>query len=195
MSDNDALNTRRRSSANGNKEQEQLPKIYWAIEFNLPPGFRRHKSQTHGYCWVMHPHRFSNLSVRIYPEVEKQIINIKVVDESPRNSRNPEHGLEIKKWSTKVMMAGENSDWKRRLAGKLGEASVQAKKQPTCPKCRERLVLRQATSVQFFGCPRYPRCNGSLSIGDFEAETSRRPLATASLVASQPTPAISANSA
>jgi hypothetical protein len=167
------LNTPRQTPAS---ESNQLKPIERAIEYNLQTGFVRQHSEFRGVYWSAHPRRSSNLTVRIWAEPHKDLIHIMIFDESPRNIDNPNRGVEIKQWTTKVMMTGEDWEWKERLAGKAGVALVQAKKQPICPICRESLVVRQVRegrSRQFFGCPNYPSCNGSLSIGPFEAERSK----------------------
>lgn len=154
----------------------QLQPIERAIEYNLQTGFVRQYSEFRGVYWTAHPRRSSNLTVRVWPQPQKDVIHIMVFDESPKNTENPSRGVEISQWTTKVMMTGEDSEWKERLASKAGVALVQAKKQPTCPICRESLVVRQVRegrARQFFGCPNYPVCSGSLSIGAFEAERSK----------------------
>jgi len=169
------LNTPRETA---DPQSIQLEPIERAIEYNLQTGFVRQYSEFRGVYWTAHPRRSSNLTVRIWAQPRKDVIHIMVFDESPKNTENPAHGVEIKQWTTKVMMTGEDWEWKERLAGKAGIALVQAKKQPTCPICRESLVVRkvrEARSRQFFGCPNYPGCGGSLSIGAFEAERSKPP--------------------
>jgi hypothetical protein len=172
----EALNTPRSTA---NTQSIQLAPIERAIEYNLQAGFVREYSQYRGVYWSAHPRKSSNLSVRVWPQTNKDVIHIMIFDESPANSNNPSRGLEIKSWTTKVMMTGEDWEWKERLAAKAGVALVQAKKQPACPSCRENLVVRETHEEnggkQFFGCPRYPDCTGSLSIGSFEAERSRPP--------------------
>lgn len=164
-----ALNTPRTYQQAVRPEQPELKSVYKAIEYNLPPGFRREYDNIHGFHWICNPRRNSNLSARIYPDVDNQTINVSVFDESPRNVNNPERGVKIKEWSTDLRMTGE---WRRRLAEGAGRIQVQAKKQPKCPKCLEPLVLRQTREggTQFFGCAKYPQCKGSLTIGNFEAE-------------------------
>ncbi len=165
----------------------QLEPIERAIEYNLQTGFVRQFSEFRGVYWTAHPRRSSNLTVRIWAQTHKDVIYVMVFDESPSNTDNPSRGIEIKRWTAKVMMTGEDWQWKERLAGKAGVALVQAKKQPRCPKCEESLVVkkvREGNSRQFFGCPNYPKCDGSLSIGVFEAERAKP------IVAPPPTTAI-----
>jgi len=176
ISDEEALNTPREPP---NTQTIQLAPIERAIEYNLQAGFLRELSEYRGVYWSAHPRKSSNLCVRIWPQPHKDVIHIMIFDESPFNVSNPSRGVEIKQWTTKVMMTGEDWEWKERLAAKAGVALVQAKKQPACPKCHENLVVRETKDEnnprQFFGCPNYPGCDGSLSIGSFEAERPKPP--------------------
>jgi hypothetical protein len=158
------------------RPQNQLPREYWPIERNLQPGFYQEHDREHGYHWINKPRKSGHLSARIYPNVRNGTIFVSVFDESPANRNNPEGAVSIKRWSVELRMTG---NWQRRLADHAGRATVQAKKQPKCPRCNEALVLLHAKAGnQFFGCPKYPECTGSLSIGEFEAER-RRPAAAA----------------
>src|SRR3982074_1985105 len=120
-----ALNTPRSDPSVGRHQQPELPPVYRAIEYNLPPGFRREYNRARGFHWICNPKRNSNLSARIYPDVDNQRINVSVYDESPRNINNPEGGIRIKEWSTDLLMTGE---WRKRLAEGAGRVLVQAKK-------------------------------------------------------------------
>lgn len=151
---------------------------YSALADALLPGFRyQEQTATETGYWTLHPHRSSNLTVKVSPNLLQKTISIKVFYEPPpvntagANS-DPESPsqVEIAKWSHEVSMTGGDTRWKTTLAERLGEASVQAKKQPKCPTCKKPAVLRNAKYGQFFGCSSFPRCRGSLSIGDFQTE-------------------------
>lgn len=45
---------------------------------------------------------------------------------------------------------------------------------PTCPKCNATMMLRtkKGTSFQFYGCPRFPKCNGYLPYTQVKADRS-----------------------
>lgn len=142
------------------------------------PGFRyQEPTESASAHWVLHPNRSSNLTVKVYPNLPQKTISIKVFYErageslKEADSETPATtNIEISKWSHEVSMTGGEVRWKTTLAERLGEASVQAKKQPKCPTCKKPAVLRNAKYGQFFGCSSFPRCRGSLSIGDFQTE-------------------------
>jgi hypothetical protein len=112
-----ALNTPRSGPPPVRSEQPELRSIFRAIEYNLPPGYRREFDHTHGFHWICNPRRNSNLSARIYPDVDNRTINVSVYDESPRNINNPERGVRINEWSTNLPITDE---WKRLLAEGAG---------------------------------------------------------------------------
>jgi hypothetical protein len=140
-----------------------LPSVFRAIEYNLPPTYRRHHDIQHGHHWIYRVGK-TNLSAHIYPNVEHHIINISIFDD-----RIPNQSELIKKWSGDLRMIG---NWKRRLRRTAGEAIVLAHQRPRCPNCRKPLIvrIRRADHQQFFGCEAYPSCNGSISIIDHDVE-------------------------
>jgi hypothetical protein len=62
-----------------------LPSVFRAIEYNLPPNYRRLQDAEHGYHWIYRVAK-TNLSARIYPNVDGDTINISVFDDS----KNPD---------------------------------------------------------------------------------------------------------
>jgi hypothetical protein len=53
----------------------------------------------------------------------------------------------------------------------LPPARVSGRETPLCPDCNARMVLRTARrgynpGNQFWGCPRYPDCRGTMSLRD-----------------------------
>jgi hypothetical protein len=159
--------------------QAPLPSTpeYSALSDALLPGFRyQGKTETETAYWIQHPNKSSNLVVKVYPNLAQKTVSIKVFYEGPTNTAGANSNtespsqVEIAKWSHEVSMTGGDTRWKTTLAERLGEASVQAKKQPKCPTCKKPAVLRSARYGQFFGCSSFPRCRGSLSIGDFQTE-------------------------
>ena len=152
-----------------------VPAEYSLLADALLPGFRYHEpSETNTALWILWPNKSSNLSVEVYPYLPAKTISIKVVYAPPviegSTATSTTSEVEITKWSHEVSMTGGDNRWKTSLAERLGEASVQAKKQPKCPTCKKPAVLRIARYGQFFGCSSFPRCRGSLSIGDFQTE-------------------------
>lgn len=140
-----------------------LPFVFRAIEYNLPPTYRRRHNIEHGHHWIYSVGK-TNLSAHIYPKIENHIINISIFDD-----RIPEQSELIKKWSGDLRMIG---NWKRRLRRTAGEAIVLAHQRPRCPNCKKPLIIRarRADHQQFFGCEDYPSCNGSISIIDHDVE-------------------------
>ncbi len=169
--------------ANNKCRKEPQPPTPLTLEYSLLtdallPGFRYQAAvETEPAHWLLHPNRSSNLSVKVYPIPSQKTISIKVFYQQAtdslteaNNERPATTTVEINKWSHEVSMTGGEARWKTTLAERLGEASVQAKKQPKCPTCKKPAVLRNARYGQFFGCSSFPRCRGSLSIGDFQTE-------------------------
>lgn len=76
---------------------------------------------------------------------------------------------EIELWRSELRLTGQ---WKRRLRQFSGEALVLCQTRPRCPKCGEPATLRRRREggAQFFGCTRYPKCNGLLNIIDHDVE-------------------------
>lgn len=148
-----------------------LPSVFRAIEYNLPPNYRRLQDAEHGYHWIYRVAK-TNLSARIYPNVDGDTINISVFDDS----KNPDlaaTGSEIiKKWSRDLRMTG---NWRRRLRRASGETLVLVNQRPRCPNCKKPLVLRERrdNQQQFFGCEDYPKCNGSITIIDHDVDRKR----------------------
>ena len=157
-----------------------LPSVYRAIEYNLPPNYRRHHDSQNGFHWIYRAGK-TNLSAHIYPDVDHDIINISIFDD-----RNPDESEVIKKWSGDLRMTGH---WRRRLRRTAGEAIVLAHQRPRCPNCRKPLILRERRSdqQQFFGCEDYPNCNGSISIIDHDLD--RRKAVSRSSPSDQNSPA------
>lgn len=157
------------------RQYSPLPSILRAIEYNLPPNYRRLQDTEHGCHWIYRVTK-TNLSARIYPNVDGDTINISVFDDS----RNPDLaapwpklGSElIKKWSGDLRMTG---NWRRRLRRASGEALVLVNQRPSCRNCKKPLVLRERrdNQQQFFGCEDYPRCNGSITIIDHDVDRKR----------------------
>jgi Topoisomerase DNA binding C4 zinc finger. len=145
-----------------------LPSVFRAIEYNLPPNYRRHHDNQHGYHWIYRVAK-TNLSAHIYPNVDHDIINISIFDDRKNPAFVPDQSELIKKWSGDLRMTG---NWRRRLRRTAGEAIVLANQRPRCPNCRNPLSLRERRTdhQQFFGCEDYPRCNGSISIIDHDID-------------------------
>ena len=153
------------------RQYSPLPSVFRAIEYNLPPNYRRLQDTEHGYHWIYRVTK-TKLSARIYPNVDGDTINISVFDDS----KNPDftvNGSEvIKMWSGDLRMTG---NWRRRLRRASGEALVLVNQRPRCPNCKKPLVLRERrdNQQQFFGCEDYPRCNGSITIIDHDLDRKR----------------------
>lgn len=145
-----------------------LPSVFRAIEYNLPPNFRRHHDSQHGYHWIYRVPK-TKLSAHIYPNVDHDIINISIFDDRNNPAFVPDGSELIRKWSGELRMTGS---WRRRLRRTAGEAIVLANQRPRCPNCRKPLILRERRTdhQQFFGCEDYPRCNGSISIIDHDVD-------------------------
>ena len=145
-----------------------LPSVFFAIEYNLPPNYRRHHDNQHGYYWIYRVPK-TNLSAHIYPKVDHDIINISIFDDRNNPTLVPDQSERIKKWSCDLRMTGH---WKRRLRRTAGEAIVLANQRPRCPNCRKPLILRERRTdhQQFFGCEDYPTCTGSISIIDHDVD-------------------------
>ena len=103
-----ALESTLRSSTqpfhNQAKPTQPLPSVFRAIEYNLPPNYRRHHDTQHGYHWIYRVGK-TNLSAHIYPNVDHDIINISIFDD-----RNPDESELIKKWSGDLRMTGKYGD-------------------------------------------------------------------------------------
>jgi ssDNA-binding Zn-finger/Zn-ribbon topoisomerase 1 len=70
-------------------------------------------------------------------------------------------------WSVTLPIA---AGWKKQVAETCGVIMKQADKHPRCRRCGKFLVIRRRGSDrgQFFGCPGFPGCSGSASIGTYE---------------------------
>jgi hypothetical protein len=145
-----------------------LPSVYRAIEYNLAPNYRRQQDSEHGYHWIYRVGK-TNLSARVYPNVDGDTITISIYDDSKNPTFAPTGSELIKQWSGDLRMTG---NWRRRLRRASGEALVLVNQRPRCPSCRKPLVLRERRDnhQQFFGCEDYPRCNGSITIIDHDVD-------------------------
>jgi hypothetical protein len=111
-----------------------------------------------GYAWTS---EYAGMTVSVKFGAGRNSLVITVFDE--------EAGEEIETWRSEMRLTGL---WMRRLRQFSGEALVLCQSRPLCPKCGERARLRRRIedSAQFFGCSRYPKCNGLLNIVDHDVE-------------------------
>jgi hypothetical protein len=150
-----------------------LPPVFRAIEYNIPPNYRRQYDDRHGHFWIYRAPK-TRLSAHIYPNVdhEHDSIKISIFDDSKNADLTTDGGELIKKWSTQLRMSGK---WRRRLRWSTGEALVLVNQRPRCPSCKKPLIVRERRDNhhQFFGCEDYPRCNGSISIIDHDVDRNK----------------------
>ena len=139
-----------------------MPSVFRAIEYNLPPNYRRFQNDRYGYHWI-YPVGKTNLSARIYPDVDNDTISVSVFDDSNNPNLNNGRSQIIKQWSGDVKLIGK---WRRRLRRASGEALILANQRPACPRCGNPLIIRQRHNdqQQFFGCADFPKCGGSITI-------------------------------
>jgi hypothetical protein len=179
---------------------EQLSGLERTIQSCLLRGYRRRRDATHGVFWI-YREPGANMSARVYPNSDKESITVAVFDdvaetndrarEDNTASTQPIHsqGVPIRAWSGDIRLVG---NWRRRLRRSCGESVILAYRRPWCPKCRTPLILleRNDGSSQFFGCRKFPACDGSAGISDHDLE--RKKAATTSTRGGQYVPQPSA---
>lgn len=149
-----------------------MPSVFRAIEYNLPPNYRRFQNDRYGFHWI-YPVSKTNLSARIYPNVDNDTISVSVFDDSNNPNLNNGRSQIIKQWSADVKLIGK---WRRRLRRASGEALILGNQRPACPPCGNPLIIRQRQQdqQQFFGCADFPKCEGSISITNHDVNIEDR---------------------
>lgn len=152
------------------RRQPPLPDTHRPIERHIPTAFDRCYDDGRGHHWIYISPKKSNLTARVYPElngVEGAIIHLHVFEQSQVNSENEERGTSVLKWSVSIRL--EEPLWQKQLAGYTGVIMKQADNQPRCWHCKHILILRarESDGAQFFGCSSFPRCRGTATILDY----------------------------
>jgi hypothetical protein len=155
--------------AEAKPKYESLPSFFRAIEVRIQPNYTRLDDDlVYGYYWISR-WRKTGLSARVYPNRQKETITVAVFDDTVNHTGTCKDGEPIRMWSGDIRMTG---NWRRRLSRAAGEAIVLMRMRPKCPLCGRPLVLRERKdhSSQFFGCPRFPDCHGSVGIVEFDLD-------------------------
>ena len=136
---------------------QQKEQAYSTIRLNLPPNFYQVNDPEHDYNWFCQSQK-TGFKARIYPTLQNARISISIVNHK---------GETIKEWSGDIQMV---ADWPTRLRRAAGEVLVLVHQLRKCPVCRSAMELRKRhqDQKQFFGCSKYPRCVGTMSITDHD---------------------------
>ena len=111
----------------------------------------------HDFHWFCQSHK-TGFKARIHSTLHNAKISISIFDRK---------GETVKEWSGDIQMV---ADWRTRLRRAAGEALVLVHQLRNCPVCHSAMEIRKRhhDQKQFFGCSKYPKCIGTMSITDYD---------------------------
>lgn len=135
----------------------QLEEIERCLQFPYRRNGPDHEPGPSSEGWFWHS-KISRLTVRVLPDLARSLVTIFITDEKVLR-----HDRVIAAWLSVIRLTG---NWQPRLSRAAGESMVLAQRRPECPKCGAAMLLRSSRAgngQQFFGCSRFPGCNGTRS--------------------------------
>lgn len=136
----------------------QKERAYSSIAFNLPTNYYQVNDPKHDFHWFCQSQK-TGFKARIHSTLHNARISISIFDRK---------GETVKEWSGDIQMV---ADWRTRLRRAAGEALVLVHQLRNCPVCHSAMEIRKRhhDQKQFFGCSKYPKCIGTMSITDYDA--------------------------